>query len=427
MGNLYRYYEFINEAFLEKDVERAISLILKYLKRKINLDYYPYDEVWHIQKGSKFLRGQLYLSFESPKAFRFNWEKNPLSLELHSIDLWEKFSFERDPDYTMKLNGVSVVKILPKVVDFWTNTKVLVNKKSLLENLSLDNDEERDLEFIFAESEISSTDNQMINQLDQEIQKIDVFKLIELYTSQVARGKSNSLIISGDSGVGKTQTVKDTLSSLGKIKDDDYYFVTGTATTAGLYELLFKNRNKLIVFDDCDAVFKDSESVNILKGALDTYRVREISKMTKGNTFDSMGMSDEEMEVEFQERGKFPNKFSFTGQIIFISNLPEDKFDKAILSRSLHIDVHLSKSELFSHLKNVIRRLSPEVEYDVKLEALTYLTEVCENNPTKFDLNIRSLIHAINLRSNNDDIIQVNGINVPVWKVLIKRYLVKTR
>lgn len=426
MLKLLRYGNFLNESFMEKDIERAIELILNYFKKKTGMSFYPYDEVWHIQKGTLFLKGNLYLSHETPKAFRFNWIKGDFSSELHSIDLWDKFHFDQNPNYTLSLNGLSVVRILPTIVDFWSNTKVLVRKYSISENFTEEDDLDK-INVTFAESETSSTDNQMINQLDQEIQKIDVFKLIELYTSQVARGKSNSLIISGDSGVGKTQTVRDTLSNMGLVKDENYYFVTGTATTAGLYELLFKNRNKLIVFDDCDAVFKDAESLNILKGALDTYRVREISKMTKGNTFDSMGMSDEEMESEFQERGKFPNKFAFTGQIIFISNLPEDKFDKAILSRSLHIDVHLSKFELFSHLKNVIRRLSPEVEYDVKLEALTYLTEVCENNPTKFDLNIRSLIHAINLRANNDDIIELNGVDVPVWKVLIKRYLVKTR
>jgi hypothetical protein len=238
----------------------------------------------------------------------------------------------------------------------------------------------------------------------------------------------NHLYLLGDFTIThNTQTVKDTLASLGLNKDVDYYFSTGTATTAGLYELLYKNRNKLLIFDDCDAVFKDPESVNILKGALDTYDIREISKLTKSNTFDSLGMSDEEMAEEVERSGKLPNKFDFTGQVIFISNLPESKFDKALLSRSLHVDVHLNREELLERMRLIMRRLAPDVEFDKKVEALEFLSDICDKYPTKFDLNIRTLIHAINLRAHNEQMIQVGDKEEPVWKLLIRKYLIKSR
>lgn len=238
----------------------------------------------------------------------------------------------------------------------------------------------------------------------------------------------NHLYLLGDFTIThNTQVVKDTLNSLGMVKDENYYFATGTATTAGLYEILFLNSDKLIVFDDCDAVFKEADSVNLLKGALDTYKVREISKLTKGNTFNSMGMDSSEILDTYNDSGKLPNKFEFTGQVIFISNLAESKFDSALLSRALHVDVHLSREELFDRMKEIMKKLCPDVDETKKEEALEYLTMITSKYSTKFDMNIRTLIHSINLRANNEDTIKIGERWEYSWKLLIKKYLVKSR
>jgi len=455
MKFILKYDSFLNEAFLEKDKEKAISLILSYIGKNTEIDFYPYDEIWNIQKDDVFLKGYLFLSLKTKKALRFNWIQHSLSSELHSIDLWLSFEFDTNPQYTLDINGMSVASILPGVVDFINNPQsVMSGQKPLKEELTgpskeeleqqLSDEEKRlkrlknperieiqkkKVEFLkatIAKSEKSSTDSEKVNQLDDDL-NIEVFKSIELYTIQVAKGKSNSLIITGDSGVGKTQTVRDTLETMGLKEDEDYYFATGTATTAGLYELLFRNRDSLIVFDDCDSVFKEADSINLLKGALDTYRKRSLAKLTKGNTFDSTGMSDEDMESEFRESGKYPNKFGFVGRIIFVSNLPEDAFDKALISRSLHVDVHLSKQELFERMKEIMKKLSPDVPYEAKLEALEYLTQIVNSYPTKFDLNIRTLIHSINLRANNEGEMQIGNRQEAIWKLLVKKYLIKTR
>jgi hypothetical protein len=55
---------------------------------------------------------------------------------------------------------------------------------------------------------------------------------------------------------------------------------------------------------------------------------------------------------------------------------------------------------------------------------LIYITD---NYPTKFDLNIRTLIHSINLRLGNEETMTISGVKEPVWKLLIKKYLVKTK
>ena len=774
----------VNEGFLQKDKQKAIDTILSYLHKESKLDFYEYDETWHIQKGELFLSGQLFISLKSSKAVRFNWKEDDIRSVIHSIDLWNDFKFDSNPNYTLNLEGMSVVKVLPEILSFVKSPESLVKEeldthgydpkqeledavkrlKRLKSPKSIDAQKKKieRLQAAIAFDERAEVESEKVNQLDDDL-KIDVFKSIELYTIQVARGKSNSFIISGDAGVGKchgkgtkilmydgtiknvenievgellmgddskprkvlslgrgkdtiyeikskgwdsftvnsehilvlrnrkkssnkpfeisvkdflqksktfqdqsqlirtsvefekkevsmdpylmglwigdgsrkkphgietadieiinylkekadnynlllkqhknkksksdgyyfssgnfgkgfklernkflnelkeyglynceekfipnhylinsievrknllaglidsdgyqfnksysistkwkklaeqivflsrslgfksyisiktikckeyynvnisgdlsdlpiklerkkskkrkqiknvlnsgfvitevgyddyygfeldgnhlyllgdftithnTQTVKDTLSSLGMERDKHYYAATGTATTAGLYEILFKNRHRLIVFDDCDAVFKDPESVNILKGALDTYEVREISKLSKGNTFDSTGMDDSEIQQEYESTNKLPNKFEFIGQIIFISNLPEDRFDSALLSRSLHVDVHLNKKELFERMKEIMKKLCPDVTMDKKEEALEYLTFITNNYPTKFDMNIRTLIHSINLRANNEETINIGGREELIWKLLIKKYLIKSR
>ena len=231
MKTLLKYSDFLNEAFLSKDKEKAINLILQYLKKKTNVDFYSYDEIWNIQKKDLFLKGQLFLSLKSSKALRFNWIDSDLRNEIHSIDIWLDFEFDTNPDFTLHLNENSVVKVLPEIVEFYNNPKILTHatkevsikeyfepedydpkqrledemkKLSRLKNPERIEMQKRKIERLksaIAETERASTDSESINQLDDEFQ-IDVFKTIELYTTQVARVKSNSIIISGDPGIG---------------------------------------------------------------------------------------------------------------------------------------------------------------------------------------------------------------------------------
>lgn len=446
-----KYKKFL-EAFIPKDKESAIEKIVSHIKNKTGIDLNPYDEVYHIQKENTFLFGQLFLSVKSNKSIRINWIKDDLRNEIHSIDVWTNFEFDKNPEYTLELEGNSVVQVISQIVEFFRSPEIFIKEsendlivqedfdggermKELETKLKRARSDQRKeliktqierLKAHLASDEKRELDSDKIKTDDLHF---DVFKAIELYTVQVAKGKSNSLIVSGMSGIGKTQVVKETLKSIGLTPDVNYYFATGTITTAGLYEVLFKNRNSLIIFDDCDSVFKDADSVNILKGALDTYDVREISKLTKGNTFDSTGMSDSEIEQNYQEKGgqKLPNKFEFRGQIIFISNLYEDKFDDAILSRSLHVDVHLTKEEVIGRMREIMKKVNPELDIELKSEALEYLIFITENYPVKFDLNIRTLIHSINLRNGNDEEMSFGGKKEKVWKLLIKKYLVKTK
>lgn len=452
--SIIKRYDLFLEAFLPKDKEEVVSKIIQYLEKNTNVDLNPYGELYHVQKGSEFLTGQLFISTKTSKAIRINWKKDYVRSQIDSLDLWDNFEFESNPQWTLLIReDANIVKLLPEVVKFFNDPSQFVSWSKGIKLQTTENYDPREELGEWEKKKKRAKSADSIQKIERRIKeltavvameekvekesdkitsddlKIDAFKAIELYTIQVARGKSNSLIVSGQAGVGKTSVVTETLKSIGMVSDIHYYKSTGTITTAGLYETIFKHRNKLLIFDDCDSVLKDADSINLLKGALDTYPVRELSKITKGTTFDSTGMSDVEIEEKYQESdGRLlPNRFGFSGQIIFISNLTEDKFDDAILSRSLHVDVNLNKNEIIGRMRDIMSRISPEVDMGIKEEALDYLIFITGNYPVKFDLNIRTLIHSINLRIGNEEMMSIGGREEPVWKLLIKKYLVKTK
>ena len=213
--------------------------------------------------------------------------------------------------------------------------------------------------------------------------------------------------------------------------ESGYFIAEGGCTTAALYELLFIHRKKMLVFNDFDSILKDPESVNLLKAALDTYPIREISRMTKGNTFNSFGMSDVEMEEKYELEGKLPNQFRFTGTIVFISNLHEEKIDKALISRSLHVEVRLTRQQVVERMLEIIPDIRAEVPIEYKIEALNYLDFITSNYKCKFPLDLRQLIHTIDNRTEYppEDPKNVrkgkSGNNMYIWQQMTKERLIE--
>jgi len=203
-------------------------------------------------------------------------------------------------------------------------------------------------------------------------------------TKMVASGISPSLVITGMPGLGKTWNVCKTLNDVGFKENEQFVHVKGRCTAAGMFITLFENSDKLIIFDDCDSVFKDADGVNLLKGALDSYDKRVISWMS------AKGLKDRDGEM-------LPRSFNFTGKIIFISNLSISKVDSAIRSRSFVLDISLTPDQMIKRMKDLLPEIEPDVNMTIKKDALSALRSAFK----KFkgvELNFRSLIKAIRIR-----------------------------
>lgn len=203
------------------------------------------------------------------------------------------------------------------------------------------------------------------------------FYILTNLTQMVVKDVTPSLIVTGEGGLGKTHTVKKTISDLG-INENQYIFFKGYSTARGLYNTLYDNNGKLIIFDDCDSVLEDKTSLNILKSALDSYDSREISWMAKMNKND-----------------EYPNQFEFTGRIIFISNKNKSKIDGAILSRSLVVDLTMTPDEKIERMTSILPYILPDYSDTIKKDALSFMKE---NKETNNSINMRTLIMVAKMR-----------------------------
>ena len=138
------------------------------------------------------------------------------------------------------------------------------------------------------------------------------FDMLKDMTKAVKKGAVSAMIVSGPPGVGKSHGVEevldryDTLTALGA--QPKYEVVKGAMSPIGLYVKLFnyKDKDNVLVFDDCDAVFEEPLALNILKAALDSKKKRTIHWNT-----DSFKLRNEGV----------PDSFEFQGSAIFITNL----------------------------------------------------------------------------------------------------------
>jgi hypothetical protein len=172
-------------------------------------------------------------------------------------------------------------------------------------------------------------------------------------------------LVTGQGGIGKSYNIDKILDQYGK-RHETWEKVKGKASPAAMYATLWYNRDKIVVFDDCDSVFKDADALNILKGALDSNDFREISWATKseGMVYTSDLDDNNEIAQRVQEwsdahNGKegFPNHFIFEGEVIFISNLKKSeiyKKDSALLTRCTCIDIVLSAQGVMKRMETVL-------------------------------------------------------------------------
>ena len=202
------------------------------------------------------------------------------------------------------------------------------------------------------------------------------FDILTNLTTMVVNDFTPSLVITGQGGLGKTHSVTKTIEN-NELTEDQFIFFKGYSTARGLYNALYDNNGKLIVFDDCDSILEDKVAINILKSALDSYDKRTLTWMAK------MSKNDE-----------YPQQFDFTGRIIFISNKSKNSIDQAILSRSLTVDLTMSSDEKIERMSFVLDRILPEYEIEVKQEALEFLSE----NKTNDNINFRTLIMISKIR-----------------------------
>jgi hypothetical protein len=232
-------------------------------------------------------------------------------------------------------------------------------------------------------SPVASTPLSTVEVTKSEFSPVERFEFIGDFTKMIVDGDINSFVLTGSGGIGKTTQVANTLELAGLVEDTpdqpygDYLVIKGFSTPRALYETLFTYKDRILILDDADDAFKDPTGANILKAALDDKETRVIS----------WNSSREDSEV--------PNRFTYTGRVIFISNKHISQFPQAIVSRSQKVDVTLTTDEIVEIIEHVFEKRD-DISAEVKSDVLEF---VKENASEATDLNIRSATALITLRN----------------------------
>ncbi len=215
------------------------------------------------------------------------------------------------------------------------------------------------------------------------------FTMLTDMTKAVKKGDVRAMIVSGPPGVGKSHGVEEVLDryammeSMGARKTHEV--IKGAMSALGLYAKLYKmaDEGNVVVFDDCDSIFADELSLNILKAALDSKKNRKIHWNTDSHKLRQEGI---------------PDCFTFKASAIFITNL---KFDKvkgklrehlaALESRCHYMDLTIDTDrEKMLRIRQVIT--------DGMLDQYHFTDEVKEDIIDFVDIN-KNRLRELSLRS----------------------------
>jgi hypothetical protein len=225
-------------------------------------------------------------------------------------------------------------------------------------------------------------------------------------------GAFNALFVTGRGGTGKTQVVEDSLADAGLIEGLGYFKVTGTSSAAGLYALLYRYRDEIIVFDDSDGLFNDVDARNLLKAATDTKPQRKLVWNKKANFIYDPDSPDAEALAGDPDMA--PRYFNFSGRIIFISNLPLSKLDPdgALRTRAFVIAVEPTDDELLEFMHEVLHAIRLEDGLHLTRAEREEVFEVVRQSRHRSELSLRKLVRALNLAASG----------APNWKRLVELY-----
>lgn len=235
-----------------------------------------------------------------------------------------------------------------------------------------------------------------LNGDDDDIVKARIqerFSAMTYLVQTAADGDIRGVVISGPPGVGKTWGVRYALQAslehktiqnrltwepafIGdeppnseyekainkELADVRFKFISGHVTPGALYEILFaaSDERSVLVFDDCDSVLLDEDSLNFLKKALDTTAPTRILE------YHSTG-----------SRINAPDRFIFKGSIVFISNINFESPKRSMSSIGVHLDAIMSRVYYVDLAMNTLREKYLRIE------------QVCRDNDLLVDIGLK--------------------------------------
>lgn len=251
------------------------------------------------------------------------------------------------------------------------------------------------MDYVLRKAGLASTKAEVSAPRESRFTINERFGFVSDMVTMLANGAQASVVVTGPGGLGKSYTVTKSLAANGfkdmslldaeyqvgqRITGKKFIVIKGYSTPKGLYRTLYENKDGVIVFDDCDSVLKDPVSLNLLKGALDSYSRRIISWRAD--------IRDEDL----------PTSFEFKGRVVFISNLSSSQIDQAIITRSMAVDLSMTTQQKIDRMRHILEsgEFMPEANKEHKFDALNLVEQLKDSVK---ELSLRTLIQVTKIRA----------------------------
>ncbi len=259
---------------------------------------------------------------------------------------------------------------------------------------------------------VGSTDDRSDADISTEIESR--FIVMETLVDGIIDRNIKSMILTGAPGIGKSFTVDEKLQAAERAGKCKVSQLTGSCTPIGLYMQLWNHQNEgdVLILDDIDSIFGDIESLNLLKGALDTGRTRQISWMSAS---------------KYLQENDIDNTFEFKGTVLFISNMNFDKMIEkaskmsphfaALINRCVYLDlgIHTTR-EIMIRINQVVRNTSILRDLGISQDhADEIMNWMIENQDNLRSLSIRTILQLASF-------IKTSEAN---WKMIAEATMIK--
>lgn len=241
------------------------------------------------------------------------------------------------------------------------------------------------------------------NTLLRDIPIDELWDNYERNLTKVINNRHKFAIAYGTGGVGKTFTFRELAKKfelreydeeIQPTKDQyDFVVVSGKITPTQVYAEMFRHRDKLIVFDDCDSFLATEEVQGFLKAGLDTGETTKISNKSSRKMYMIEGDN---------ESGQIPSTFTFLGRVIAITNLTATEIDQPIKSRALCSNLTMTIDETVEKLGTIKDKIkiytadkAETIDVSTKARDLAYEMIKINKDKLKNDINTRTYSNAI--------------------------------
>lgn len=251
----------------------------------------------------------------------------------------------------------------------------------------------------------SETDDSIKNRLKK------TFRVLDKVIQGVVEGRVRSAVITGAPGCGKTFAIEDALTAAADADMLKLMVLKGTTSPLGLFATLYRasSSDSVLLLDDCDAIFYDVDSFNLLKIALDTNKRRVLSWNKQSKYLDDAGI---------------PTEFQFEGSAVFISNKNmADEVNSgskmaphysALISRSVFVDLGIhSKREIYLRIQQVIEDTDfLEANKITQAQATKAMKWISDNLANLLSLSVRTVLQLGNIMHVDPDWVETAEVTL---------------